>query len=267
MTTKMNKGLIGITLAFIMVASIFAAIAPSTTAEVESQGLLTQGKSGPSVVPGIVGYSVPFEIFVANPVQNASAGDWTGDVYEVPPGFDENDRQNKVGWIKLTATPITLSQGGPLQSYGYDYALTQADVDAGGVLNKMAALGKHEDGTWTNGTGQHFVSIVPLTPPEFEFEWEAIGCLEVEFDPSYTAEGTTIVNHTWTFGDGTTAGPIAGPPVAITHTYATCGVKSVTLSGWADNGLSGAFTDLIYVDCGPTAVAKRSPSCFDAGGT
>ena len=256
----MNKGLIGITLAFIMVASIFAAIAPSTTADQEAQaGFSLDKQTYPDPTASYkVGDPITYRIIASCPIE--APFNCEVDIWDVLPDntttiYLDNDSyftigQSKTYWVNTTV--------------GADW------VKDDKIRNFVWAVGLDENPTQADEIKTYMVKTNPITydvPPEFEFEWEAIGCFEVEFDPSYTAEGTTIVNHTWTFGDGTTAGPIAGPPVATNHTYATCGVKNVTLSGWADNGLSGAFTDLIYVDCGPTAVAKRSPSCFDAGGT
>jgi len=191
---------------------------------------------------------------------------WTGDVYDVPPGASESDLVNKVGWVKLTSSPVVLVTYESRDWY-YDYTLTASDVANLTVLNKMAAIGKHEDGLWSNGTQQAQTTLIQEHPPTFDFTFDGIGCLEVQFNPTYTAEETTIVNHTWTFGDSTTEGPIAGPPVPITHNYSTCGVKAVTLSGYAANGLSNSTSEPIYVDCGPKAIAKASPSCFESGGS
>ena len=267
-----KRRLSGVTSA-LLIFLVVAALAPTATADVQAQGILTQGKSGPAVVPALVGYLVNFSISVQNPLQPGEAGDWTGRVYEVPPGSDPDDRTNKVGWVELTTADLILAQGGPVVTFYYEYTLTAADVAAGSVTNNMAAIGKHADGTWSNGTAQHYVMLNPVVPPEFNFTYEGTGCLEVEFYGSAettTPPGTapvTIVNHTWTFGDGSDSGVIAGPPGTIKHEYSTCGDKTVTLSGWASNGLSGSFTDVIYVACPPKASAAADPGCFEEEGT
>jgi len=247
---------------------VVAALAPMATADVQAQGILTQGKSGPTSVPAQVGYLVNFSISVQNPIQpNPGAGAWTGRVYEVPPGADPNDRDNKVGWVELTAAAITLAEGSPAVTYYYNYALTAADVAAGNITNNMAAIGKHDDGTWSNGTGQHNVTLEPHVPPHFNISLYGYGCLAVQFVcTSYDPDGH-VVNHTWDFGDGTTQGPISGGASSPIHTYATCGWKTVKVSGYDNQSLYNETVKAVYVACPPKAYASADPRCFEEGGT
>jgi hypothetical protein len=266
MNTKVTKSIIGVTLAIIMIASIFAAIAPATTADVAPAAELTQGKTGPSTVPAIAGNVINFTISVGNPVQ--AAGSWTGRVYDVPSGADPFDTVNKVGWVELTTAPVTLPANGVSQNWYYEHTITASDVANGSVDNKMAAIGQHNDGTWTNGTAQHVTTLESQEiPPEFSFEFEGIGCHEVELNGSASVDPDgSIVNHTWYFGDGDSQW-VDGAPGTITHTYATGGVKTVKLEGYDDGGNYNSTTDVIYVDQGPTAIARANPSCFEGTGS
>jgi len=150
----------GLMVVLVLIAAVFAAIAPTTVADVEALAWgIAYGKTGPVVVPGIVGTVINFTISVSG--SPTSGGNWTGNVWDVPPGYDDQDLQNKVGWVLLTTEgSITVSEWEYSEFYWYyEHELTQSDVDAGGVLNKMVAIGMHADGTWQNATVQHYVML------------------------------------------------------------------------------------------------------------
>jgi len=76
----------------------------------------------------------------------------------------------------------------------------------------------------------------------------------------------SIVNHTWTFGDGSNSGVISGTPEDapfLYHQYSSGGNYDVTLSGYNTRGAYAEVTKTIYVDIGPTAVATANPIEID----
>jgi hypothetical protein len=112
--------------------------------------------------------------------------------------------------------------------------------------------------------------------PKFNFNFTGIGCYEVEFKgewavvdgvDNFNTDGLTIANHTWDYGDGAIEGPISGPPGTVTHTYETCGTKTVKLSGYDSHGNYAETVKDIYVDCGPTAIASANPNCIPGDGS
>ncbi|MCA0154470.1 PKD domain-containing protein [Winogradskyella vincentii] len=72
--------------------------------------------------------------------------------------------------------------------------------------------------------------IIILGQPEVDFEFESPGCVNTEIQFTNTTTGgfgpncTTIANHSWDFGDGTTSN-LENP----THTYTAPGTYTVTL--------------------------------------
>jgi len=266
MNTKGSKGIIGITLAIIMIASIFAVIAPSTTADgVEAQGTLTQGKTGPLSVPATVGEVINFTITVANPETTLT---WTGNVYEVPPGANPSDI-TMTGWVLLTPSGLTLPVSSPLNYFYYEHTITAGDVTNGSVFNMMAAVGQHSDGTWSNGTAQHETFLEEAVPPELVVTFRGTDCHEVELDGSAStvAAGRVFANHRWYFGDLTSTANLSGAPTTVTHTYSACGPYFVTLEAWDNESAYNSTTEPIAVSCEPTARADATPGCFESAGT
>jgi len=258
MNTKGSKGIIGITLAIIMIASIFAAIAPSTTAGVDAQGIITAGKTGPSEVPPTVGYPVSFTLTIGNPDANLT---WNGSLYDVPPN----------GSWQLVQSGITLAPG-ITNNWPYTYYVTQDDINNGSILNTMWAIGHHGFGTagqvQSNGTSQHPVYFEE-NPPELNVSVEAVGCLEVDVT-GWASDNASILNFTWDFGPGedpryviNTTGPL---PNTTRHTFETCGEKTIYFTACnADDCITVPYT--FDVACGPTADMTYSPMCFEANGT
>ncbi|MGC9445385.1 MAG: hypothetical protein ACP5E9_10750, partial [Candidatus Methanospirareceae archaeon] len=238
----------GLVVVLILIASLCAAIAPSTTADVKSQGSLTLGKEGPSVAPGIVGGIINFSLMVGNPDSKS----WTGDVYDIPPGGDPGDFTNKIGWTKLTAMPITLPARSPLSTWYYDYTITAADVAAGTVRNHMAAIGKHADGYWSNGTVTYTTTLeLPMCPTAIAhadpscYEY---GGSDITFDgsDSYAVDPQTIVMWQWTFSDG------------------QCGSDDnfAVTARWVNETITATLTVVDSLGCEDTTYVQISPCSF-----
>jgi PKD repeat protein len=75
----------------------------------------------------------------------------------------------------------------------------------------------------------------------------------------------TITDYKWNFGDGTTDD--TGTGVAATHTYATSGVYTVTLTATDDLGVTASAKQVVTVDAAPTAAFTSSPATPTPGST
>ena len=260
MDKRIIFGMVSALLLFIVVA----ALAPMATADVNSQaGFSLDKQTYPdSTASYKVGDPISYRIVAINDgIFNCEVDIWDLLPDNTTKIYLDNDSyftvgQSKTYWVNDTvkADWVTIGTSGN-------------EV----IRNSVWAVGLDENPTAPDDIEMYMVKTNPIIekePPEFNFNYEGTGCLEVEFDGEFTADpDVTIVDHTWTFGDSSTSGVIAGSPTTIKHTYATCGDKTVTLSGWASNGLSGSFTDVIYVACPPKAYASADPRCFEEEGT
>ncbi len=94
---------------------------------------------------------------------------------------------------------------------------------------------------FTKGAG-----VAANQPPTANFTWEVTSDLEVSFnDDSSDADGS-IVSREWTFGDGATSS--ATNP---THTYASGGEYTVTLTVNDDEGATDSTSDTVTVTEAP----------------
>jgi uncharacterized repeat protein (TIGR01451 family) len=252
-----------------MIASVFAAIAPSTTADVKAASNFQTAKETMNAAWTAIDPAMTYKVgdtarYIVNYTNTDPTFNCTLTLTDLLPD----------GTTYTFGTDVFFAVGQE-RVYYYNYTIKAGDVRAAGldgvgydhISNYARTDGLNENSEPITDNRGKFSRITYDLPPSFNFTWEAIGCLEVEFNPTWNASGTTIVNHTWNFGDGSTPVTIVGPPVPITHNYSTCSFKTVTLSGWAANGLSGSDTDVIYVDCGPTAIAKADPTCFESAGS
>ncbi|MBT8488257.1 MAG: PKD domain-containing protein, partial [Gemmatimonadetes bacterium] len=79
--------------------------------------------------------------------------------------------------------------------------------------------------------------------PNADFTWEEGPLLGVDFTDTSTDSDGTIVSWSWDFGDASPTSSAQNP----SHTYASAGTYSVTLTVTDDNGLSGATTKSVTV--------------------
>jgi len=261
MNTKISKSITGTILAIIMITSIFAMVSPTSIATRSDALSHTISKETIEEPGGAVNTSLKFyrgeTVYYRYSYTPNSEAVW---IYQIDDLYPDGTLVN------LYTGNISLAQGGT-HSGETQWAIPN-DWSNSSINNKIIYYITSQDtGLDDEGTAS-CQSLVLYNPPEFNFTFEASGCLEVEFDGSATADtGLTIANHTWVFGDGATDGPNSGEPGTVTHTYATCGTKNVKLYGYDSSGVYGEFTDLIDVACGPTAVAVADTSCFELNGS
>ena len=259
--SKRSKGIIGITLAAIMIASIFAAIAPSTTADVKPLSAISIYKEtspNPSAQYN-VSDTITYKIIVTNPA--LAVYNWTGDLTDTY----EN------GTTVTLATGIFLDIGDDYTTYT-NYTVTSADESRGYVRNKANAFGTDGSGNEANAEGNENSTILgeEKEPPEFAFTWDRACCRNISF-VGWSSDPTNVTNHTWNFGDGSPPEWYSGAPGAtVYHTYTHhCGFPPyiVTLSGCADGEYNETSDPFVWADCDPTVIIKVTPSCYEAEGT
>jgi len=264
MNTKGKKGIIGITLVAIMIASIFAVIAPISADDVEGEGVEPQGYVDASKVatrdPKIyaVGEDVTYDLTITNDHPTSGV---TFDVYDQ----FAYDPEGPAIWTGIHLNP------GAVWTDTITFTIGLEDVTPGGfVINNLRINGTEDVEPHLPVTGTVSEAIVIEFPCEFDFAFEDACCGLINFTGTSTG---AIVNHSWDFGSGATpaeledivGAPDGKPPITVD--YSTCGLKTVTLSGFCSPAGSNYTTHNVYVDCGPTAVAKATPACFEIGGS
>jgi hypothetical protein len=282
---KMNnqgKGVVGLILVVIMIASIFAMFAPisadvgsddaSTGAsDVEPMEEVSTGASDVGIsdvgislekdtVPSGATYTVGDTIVYTMKVSNPTTRTCTLRVYDVYPN----------GTLVNLSLSLTLLPGGT-KTYSGSYVARAEDIDASGfVWNTLGVDG------WNNATppepirGEIQKASQVTVPCEFDFTFVPVCCKLMNFTGT---SGGSIVNHSWDFGaDATPAkldvsgAPNGKPPITVA--YSTCGTKTVTLSGYCALGGFNTTSKSVYVPCNPTAVATASNySVFNGTGT
>jgi uncharacterized repeat protein (TIGR01451 family) len=248
-----------ITLAFVMIALIFAVIAPSTTAEVplgNPAGFSANKGTVPSDAVYEIGDPIEYTIRLRNP------GDFnaTVDIWDVLPN----------GTIHICEEDAYYPADSEVRWCNFS-TVVAADWDpdhTGRFINKVRVVG-HDDNPafWPDGDAIN-VTITRtslLAPPEFDFDWEPACCYNISFSGEADKD---VVNYTWDFGDGVTEVHEENLPGETFHVYDACGEYTVTLSGWSEDGqFSGTEKD-IYVDCGPkNVIATADPECYENDGT
>jgi len=257
MNTKRSKGIIGITLAMIMIISIFAAMVTPVVAIDYNIGKSTLTGPGGTVDNTLTyerGDTVYYQLTFT---PTSEACNLTSALDRFPDGTTED--------LLAPATYLLLAQN---ETVTWETSwIIPLDWPTDNFTNYLEIDG-------LDATPSPFEATAPKTsyieeeviPPVFSFTFEGIGCLEVEFNgsASFDPDGS-IANHTWWYGDGD-SDYVVGTPGTITHNYSSCGVKTVKLEGYDGEGNYNSTTDVIYVDCGPTAIARATPTCFEGTG-
>jgi PKD repeat protein len=255
-----RRGIIGITLAVIMITSAFAAIAP-ITADVQSQDVHAQSYSHAEKIADRanktyhVGELVTYYIKVYNDDPNHSIT------------FNLTDTYAHDAPVQI-ATNVNVAIGGNW-STTYPKTIAVGDLDnIGGVYHVFNAIYVNGtvDGTLLSATASVNEDIIILyNPPSIDFSFNGTDCNEVTFDAWAITDG--IDNWTWDFGSGES--PLSGTdsfPITVKHTFNSCGSKTVKLTA-CNYTLCANVTKTVNVACGPTAVATYSPDCFEENGS
>ncbi|MGB2840892.1 MAG: PKD domain-containing protein [Halobacteriota archaeon] len=249
MNNKKGKGIIGIALAAIMIASIFAVIAP-TGADVKP---LVNYDLGKETIPAGKEYNISeridYTMRVGNPAEAQT--NFTVNVTDEYPN----------GTVEVLNPTLTLEPGENV-TYNRSYVVDIADIQPDDrVWNKIIIDGETgcDEPFYAEATK---ASKILLEKPVFEFDFNHTCCCNMTFYNT-TSHGE-IVNHTWDFGDGTTE-TINEAPGVISHTYASCGNMTVTLSGYDNHGLTNSTMKTVYVPCPPMAKASADKTWVQSG--
>ena len=147
--------------------------------------------------------------------------------------------------------------GATSPTYAISYVVELADIQPDGkVHNTLTVTGNN-----TNGEDID-LGITPKNPIDtsvtFNFNYVGTDCMEVKFTGDSTGQ---VAWHRWDFGDGTQSAVISGAPNAgnaVTHQYASPGVKTVKLYGESVTGSPGEkqLTVPVTGDPIPTALVN-----------
>jgi len=251
MDNKRGKGVIGIALAIIMVASIFSAITPSVSAAAVQ--LYKETYPDPSAT-----YTLGEEINYLCKVTCPPPGEAEYDLGPV----DVYDQLPNGTWL-LLESGLILTRGSHKDYHVY-YVVTQADVDHGSATNYLNVSGVDGNGQNVTASVTETSTIVSL-PPSFDFTFNHTCCLNMTFYGSANDPGN-ITNHTWNFGPGEgSIGPTPGAPGVVSHVFSSGGNKQVTLSGFNTADKTNSTTKVVYVPYGPDAIATANKSSVIAG--
>jgi len=163
------------------------------------------------------------------------------------------------------------SDEGTIVSYTWDFG-DGSPIESGvQVTHSYGAPGRYTveltvtDERGLVGTSQQTVRV--NAPPVAAFKWapevanpgavvtfQAVRGHELSYDPD-----GTIVSYTWDFGDGTPAVTVRSPTSQVTHSFATCGDYTVTLTVTDNDGATATVSQAIRVNCPPVAAFTWSP--------
>ena len=249
-----GKGIIGITLAAIMVMSIFAAmVTPVAAIEYEIGKSTLTGPGG--TVDNSLQYKRGDTVYYRLSFKPTSEACTLTSAKDVFPDVTEEDLIN--GNLPLAKDELV--------TWETNWTIPM-DWPDDTITNYLVIDGLDGDGVPFEATAPKTSLISPEEPPEFNITWEQICCKNISFDGSASYAPNGFKNHTWNFGDGTTITE-DGAPSVITHLYSHCGIEEVNLSGYDNDGNFNSTPKGIYIDCGPTASAKATPVCYEANGT
>ena len=121
------------------------------------------------------------------------------------------------------------------------------------VYDALTANSTKNKVTSSNSTNNHllytlvFGGTTPVNqPPVASFTFNATD-LSVTFNASGSSDSDgTISSYAWNFGDGAT-----GSGVTPSHTYASAGIRTVTLTVTDDDGAKGSTSESVTVSTAP----------------
>jgi hypothetical protein len=252
MDSKKGKTIVGIVLAAIMVSSIFSAFfTPAGALSYSSEKISLTGPGGTpnSAMKYDPGDMVYYRVHWTPTSENVTL---THTYDRFPDGTTQDYITTNTPWAKDTLYEVfpvwQVPVSWPNASFSNDFIIEGLD-----------------------SFGSPFTTTVPTTnylnlyPPEIDFNFTGTDCNEVTFNA--WAINDSIINWTWNFGAG--EGTLSGTdplPITVSHTFSSCGLKTVKLTACNVNGCANV-SKTVNVACGPNAVAVPDHSCFEINGT
>ncbi|MBE0516135.1 MAG: hypothetical protein IBX41_01920, partial [Methanophagales archaeon] len=220
-----------------------------------------------------IGETITYSIVIWNPNTNTPI---TITVVNDTYANDGYERNLLAEWgIPNITLPVSDNIKGGADTYNNTWTaprpIAAGDLDpvkANQVINRLRIAGIEDVGELDLAGSVQEAVMVTVYPPNFNFTFDPTCCLTMTFSgsASFDPDGT-IENHTWDFGDSSSSGVISGAPGVISHIYASCGSKTVKLSGYDNLGLFNFTEKEVYVPCAPTAVARvDKPSVLSGAG-
>ena len=254
--SKSKKGIIGIALAAIMIASIFAAMFSPAIALTHEQGKNTiEGPGG-----------------AENSSLKYAKGDpvWWNATYkptsEAVTLTNVTDYYPDGTWESLFNDSMAVAKN-ELKLWEVNWTVPM-DWPYDNFTNNVVFEGLDSFGTYFSVSAP-FTSFIETNPPELDFNFNGTDCLTVEFT-GWAEDNASILNFTWDFGAGedpryviNTTGPL---PNTTTHTFKTCDGKNVKLTA-CNADMCASVPHTVDVVCGPKAHITYSPMCFEVNGT
>ncbi|MGB2728478.1 MAG: PKD domain-containing protein [Halobacteriota archaeon] len=270
-----KKGITGITLAAIMIASVFAMIIPSVMAPSAlsyfSTSKETLDATGTYVDPTMnysVGDTVHYTVNYTNTDPNYNC---TLDLWDILPNGTKVD---------FAADAFFLS--GETKTCTVDYVVEAANVQDpdGGTPYKHIINTAHADGI--NERNERIIDqrmkiseILEEYDPVFSFDFDHACCKNMSFTGTANDPDGNVVNWSWYFGEDAEEDANGGDPRYHNGTGGTveatwcvfdnCGDHTVRLSGYDDHGNYGFTEETVDVPCPPIADADANPSWVYSG--
>jgi PKD repeat protein len=238
MNNKKGKGVIGITLAAIMIASIFAVIAPISADEVKPMSPLEHalGKNTIEGPGGAVNTSLTY--------QKGDTVYWRA--FYMP--TSEDVTMLNVTDIYPDGTSEVLFSGSmPIpkdtrEEWEMNWTIP-SDWPHDKFTNRVRYVVKDKFGT-DNTVEASFTSFMApeKEPPIVKFTWVQVCSNTAGFSGYGYDEDGYFVSHTWDFGDGSALVTKDGPPGSEMHTFPAAGTYTVTLTGCDNDTLCAEYS-------------------------
>jgi len=111
-------------------------------------------------------------------------------------------------------------------------------------------------------TKSHQVQVTMAPAAHFVISNPACSGTAVDFDDASTSSGGTIESWLWNFGDGNQTTVYAPGNPDVSHTYATSGIYTVSLTIQTTSGCESTETNNLVVSASPVAAFSSEGSCM-----
>ncbi|VUT28035.1 MAG: hypothetical protein SYNGOMJ08_00595 [Candidatus Syntrophoarchaeum sp. GoM_oil] len=157
-----------------------------------------------------------------------------------------------------TVIPLPGTATAAHESYGANRCIEFALNDASTHVDPFDYCVHVSAGGDCDGPGEDLMDACFQEEAELDFDWVDACCKRQDFEGEVISGIFDENEWEWDFGAGATpATSTLLDPVVVVE-YATCGTKTVSLTGKTVSGQTVPKTKTIYVACDPTAIAKAN---------